>query len=70
MSNDSLLILQDYTFQVVTLGTGLLGLLSGVIGSFTTLQKESLLGDALSHAALPGIIIGYMIIGSKDWGFF
>lgn len=69
MSNDSLLILQDYTFQVVALGTGLLGLLSGVIGSFTTLQKESLLGDALSHAALPGIIIGYMIIGSKDWVF-
>lgn len=62
-------IFQDYTFQVVALGTGILGLLSGVIGSFTTLQKESLLGDALSHAALPGIVIGFMLIGSKDWLF-
>lgn len=62
-------ILQDYTFQVVALGTGVLGLMSGVIGSFTTLQKESLLGDALSHAALPGIIIGFMLVGRKEWAF-
>lgn len=69
MMEEILFILQDYTFQIVALGTGLLGLLSGVIGTFTTLQKESLLGDALSHAALPGIILGYMFIGSKDWLF-
>lgn len=69
MIDELLYILQDYTFQIVALGTGLLGLLSGVIGSFTTLQKESLLGDALSHAALPGIIIGYMVIGRKEWLF-
>lgn len=62
-------VFQDYTFQIVALGTGFLGLLSGVIGSFTTLQKESLLGDALSHAALPGIVIGFMLIGRKEWLF-
>lgn len=62
-------IFQDYTFQVVALGTGILGLMSGVIGSFTTLQRESLLGDALSHAALPGIVIGFIIIGRKEWLF-
>lgn len=62
-------IFQDYTFQVVALGTGILGLLSGVIGSFTTLQREGLLGDALSHAALPGIVIGFMLIGRKEWLF-
>lgn len=62
-------ILQDYTFQVVAFGTGVLGLMSGVIGSFTTLQKESLLGDALSHAALPGIVIGFLLIGRKEWFF-
>lgn len=67
---DSILhVFQDYTFQIVALGTGFLGLLSGVIGSFTTLQKESLLGDALSHAALPGIVIGFMVIGRKEWLF-
>ena len=62
-------ILNDYTFQIVALGTGFLGLMSGVIGSFATLQKESLLGDALSHAALPGIIVGFMLIGRKEWLF-
>lgn len=68
MIEDILLVLQDYTFQIVALGTGILGLMSGVIGSFTTLQKESLLGDVLSHAALPGIMIGFMLIGRKEWG--
>lgn len=62
-------IFQDYTFQIVALGTGVLGLMGGVIGSFTTLQKESLLGDALSHAALPGILIGFMLAGRKEWAF-
>lgn len=62
-------IFQDYTFQIVALGTGILGLMSGVIGSFTTLQKESLLGDTLSHAALPGIVIGFLMIGYKNWLF-
>ncbi len=69
MMEEILLVLSDYTFQIVALGTGILGLMSGVIGSFTTLQKESLLGDALSHAALPGIILGFLIIGRKEWAF-
>lgn len=69
MMEEILFILSDYTFQIVALGTGILGLMSGVIGSFTTLQKESLLGDALSHAALPGIVIGFLIIGRKEWLF-
>lgn len=69
MMKEIMLILSDYTFQIVALGTGLLGLMSGIIGSFTTLQKESLLGDALSHAALPGIVIGFLIVGRKEWLF-
>lgn len=69
MMEEILLVLSDYTFRIVALGTSLLGLMSGVIGSFTTLQKESLLGDALSHAALPGIVIGFLLIGRKEWTF-
>lgn len=57
----------DYTFQIVALGTGMLGLLSGVIGSFAVSRRQSLLGDALSHAALPGIVIGFLIMGYKNW---
>lgn len=70
MTSASILtLLTDYTFQVVALGTGILGLLSGVIGTYATLRKESLLGDALSHAALPGIGIAFLLIQRKELGF-
>ena len=66
MSNELLAVLSDYTFQLVALGTGIIGLLSGVIGTYATLRKESLLGDALSHAALPGIGLAFVMIQRKD----
>ncbi|SFB98466.1 manganese/zinc/iron transport system permease protein [Alkalibacterium subtropicum] len=59
-------VLSDYTFQLVALGTGIIGLLSGVIGTYATLRKESLLGDALSHAALPGIGLAFVLIQRKE----
>lgn len=58
----------DYTVQTITLGTAVLGALSGMLGSFAVLRKESLLGDAISHAALPGIAIAFLITGTKDMG--
>ena len=42
-------------------GTVLLGLAAGVVGSFTLLRKRALLGDALSHATLPGIAIAFLL---------
>ena len=59
---------RDYTIQNVAIGAALLGMISGVLGSFAVLRKQSLLGDALSHAALPGICIGFMIAGSRHLG--
>lgn len=55
----------DYTLRIVALGAALLGLTSGALGSFAVLRKQSLLGDAISHAALPGIAIAYLVTGSK-----
>lgn len=55
-----LLLLQDYNTRVVVLGTSLLGLAAGVLGSFMLLRKRALLGDAVSHATLPGIAIAFM----------
>lgn len=37
-----------------------------MLGSFAVLRKQSLLGDAISHAALPGIAIAFLITGVKD----
>jgi manganese/zinc/iron transport system permease protein len=61
-------ILQDYTFQNVVIGAALLGLISGPLGSFAVLRRQSLLGDAISHAALPGVCLGFIIVGTREMG--
>lgn len=55
----------DYTLIVVALGGTLLGILSGVLGSFAVLRRQSLLGDALSHAALPGVCVAFLFFGRE-----
>lgn len=55
----------DHTIRTVALGTAILGVVSGVLGSFAVLRRQSLLGDALSHAALPGVAVAYMLTNSK-----
>jgi manganese/zinc/iron transport system permease protein len=59
-------VFQDPNTQWILFGCMPLGLSSGVIGSFAYLRKQSLMGDALSHAALPGICIAFMLSGSKS----
>ncbi|MCL4176431.1 MAG: metal ABC transporter permease [Verrucomicrobia bacterium] len=54
-------LLEDYNTRVVVGGTLLLGVAAGVIGSFTLLRKRALMGDALSHAMLPGIGLTFML---------
>ena len=53
-------MLEDYNSRVVILGTTLLGAAAGLVGSFTVLRKRALMGDALSHAALPGICLAFI----------
>jgi len=40
-----------------------LSLSAAPLGVFLTLRRMSLLGDALSHAILPGVAIGFMVAG-------
>lgn len=56
--------LQDYNTRVVVTGAMFLGLAGGVIGVFTLLRKRALVGDALSHAALPGIGMAFIVMTS------
>ncbi|HUH46017.1 MAG TPA: metal ABC transporter permease [Arenibacter sp.] len=60
------LVINDYTLRTITLGTAILGVVCGMLGSFAVLRKQSLLGDAISHAALPGIVIAFMLTGTKN----
>lgn len=58
-------MLFDYTVRTVALGTALLGVVSGALGVFALLRKQSLMGDAISHAALPGVVLAFMLTGLK-----
>jgi manganese/zinc/iron transport system permease protein len=59
-------LLFDYTLRTVALGSVVIGLVSGMLGSFAVLRKQSLLGDAISHAALPGIVLAFLITRSRE----
>ncbi|HEX6270352.1 MAG TPA: metal ABC transporter permease [Anaerolineales bacterium] len=56
----------DYTLRTVALGAAVLGIVSGMLGSFAVLRKQSLLGDAISHAALPGIVLAFLITRDRE----
>lgn len=56
-----------YPFMVRALVAGLsVGVTGAVIGSFLLVRRWSLLGDAISHAVLPGVAIAYLLA----WPYF
>jgi len=46
---------------VVMTGTAMLGAAGGVVGTFALLRQRAMMGDALSHATLPGIVIAFLV---------
>ncbi len=56
----------DHTFRTVALGCSLLGMVSGILGCFAVLRKQSLLGDAVSHASLPGVCLAFLFTNVKE----
>ena len=56
-------IFTDYTLRTVALGAIALGIVSGALGTYAVLRRQALLGDAISHAALPGIGVAYLVAG-------
>lgn len=52
----------------VLLGTSLLGCVAGVVGTYAVLRRRALVGDALAHAALPGLCLAFLILGSRQFG--
>ncbi len=56
----------NYTDSVVLIGAVILGVAAGVLGAFAVLRQRSMVGDALSHAALPGVCVAFVATGAKD----
>jgi manganese/zinc/iron transport system permease protein len=38
----------------------------GAVGSFLVLRRMAMIGDAISHSVLPGIVLAFLISGSRD----
>src|SRR5919108_1819870 len=57
---------QDPSVRYALLGSMLLGIACGLLGSFIVVRKMALVGDALSHAVLPGVALGFLWNMSKD----
>jgi manganese/zinc/iron transport system permease protein len=58
--------LSDPNVRYVVLGSVLLTASSAIVGSFTFLNKRALVGDAIAHAVLPGICLGFLMAGNKN----
>jgi len=51
-----------YNATLVTLGAAMLGVAAGATGTFLYLGKRALVGDAISHSTLPGVVLGFMVM--------
>lgn len=50
----------DHTFRTVFLGTASIGAVSGAIGCFAYLRRQSLIGDVVAHSSLLGIMLFFL----------
>lgn len=55
-----------YNTALVLVGAALLGALCGAVGTFAVLRRRALLGDALAHAALPGVALAFLATGLRE----
>ena len=59
-------VLSSYSFLVVAIGTMILAAVAGMVGTLTVLKGQSLIGDAIGHAAYPGVILAFMLTLQMD----
>jgi len=53
------------SIQIILAGS-LVAISCGLLGCFLILRRMAMIGDAISHAVLPGIVIAFMLTGSRD----
>ncbi len=63
-------ILQEPWAIRALIASSLVGIMCGVLGCFIVLRNMSLVGDALAHAILPGVVVAYVVVGYSALGFF
>jgi len=61
-------VLSGYKLELAA--SMLVGMACGVIGCFVILRGMALVGDAISHAVLPGVVIAFMLAGTGPLALF
>lgn len=51
----------NHTYFMVFWGTTVIGAVAGMLGSFAYLRKQSLISDVVSHSALPGTLLAFLL---------
>ena len=64
---------QNPTLQIIAIGIFFLSVSSAMVGCFSFLRKQSLIGDAVAHGVLPGICLSFLLFENKNiyvllWG--
>ncbi|MCB0254725.1 MAG: metal ABC transporter permease, partial [Anaerolineae bacterium] len=61
----------SYPFMVRGMAAAVIvGIVCALIGSYIVLRGMAFFGDALAHAILPGVAIGYLVSGSASASLF
>ena len=63
------LLQYDYVYRAL-IASSMVGVMCGILECFIVLRNMALSGDALSHAILPGVVIGFIIAGHNFFAFF
>jgi manganese/zinc/iron transport system permease protein len=52
--------------NLVLIGTALLGITAGLVGTFAYLRRRALAGDVIAHSALPGLCLAFLLTESRS----
>lgn len=55
----------DHTLRTILLGSSAIGVSTAVLGVFAVLRRQGLVGDLVAHAALPGIVLAYILFATR-----
>lgn len=57
---DPVVFLSSYTYRTMLLGTSMVGLTAGALGSYLYLHKQSLVSDVIGHSAIAGVTTAFV----------
>jgi ABC-type Mn2+/Zn2+ transport system permease subunit len=61
---------QELYIQRALMASSMVGLMCGVLGCFIVLRNMALIGDALAHSVLPGVVVAFILVGHNPLAFF